>query len=305
MRILAFIASVIAAVQVAMAFVYGSSFCPNVGCKVVENLTVISPLVINLLGVVFFQAVFWGLGIGNRLSPGSVDPVGILLVSGLIFDSVLLAYQLFVAKSLCAYCLLIFAIVMALNLLYGKRQALLGLTVLAMTVFSFSILMFIPTGVASKKEPLKTAAYGLKSCSTPTKEIHLLFSSKCSYCENVLEVLANCNSCDLYLNPIDELDTKEKYLENLVIEPIPTFSPEVNRRVIGVLGIDTVPVLVVNRPDGYRFIKGEKKIINYVQHACFTKAEVFYFNPSGQSSEENLTFISEEDGECSVAIDCK
>ncbi len=42
--------------------------------------------------------------------------------------------------------------------------------------------------------------------------------------------------------------------------------------------IDTVPVLVVKSDDGYRFIKGESKIVNYVQHACFTDADVLYLN---------------------------
>lgn len=305
MKILALIASIITAAQAVIGLIYGSPLCPNAGCKAVESLTTISPFYINILGLVFFQAVFWGLCFRDKLTGSAIDLVGILLVSGLIFDSVLLAYQLFVAKSLCGYCLLIFVLVLALNLFYSKRQALLGMTVIVMTVFSFSILMFFPTGTALVKDPLKTAAYGLKSCSTPTKEIHLIFSSNCPYCENVLEVLANCNSCNLYLNPIDAIDTKEKYLNDLAIEHIQTFSPELNRRVIGVLGIDTVPVLVVNRPDGYRFIKGEKKIINYVKHACFTEADVLYYNPSDQSIEEKMTFISEEEGECSVAIDCE
>ena len=305
MKIIALIASVITAFQAVYGMINGSAICPNAGCKTVERLTVISPFYINWLGFCFFQAVFWGLRFQAKLAAGRADPMAILLVCGLVFDSVLLAYQVFVAQTFCGYCLLVFGLVLLLNILYGQRQTLLAMAVTGMTVFSFSLLMFIPTRATFKTEPLKTAAYGMKSCSAPTKEIHLIFSSNCPYCENVLQALGNCNSCDLYLNPIDAVYPLGKGLEKMAIEHNPTFSPEINRLVLGVLGIDTVPVLVVNSTDGYRLIKGESKIINYIRHACFTTAEVFYYNPADQSTDKEMTLLSEDEGACTVAVDCK
>ena len=158
----------------------------------------------------------------------------------------------------------------------------------------------MPTGVLSQTEPLKAASYGVKSCSTPTKEIFLIFSSNCPYCENVLQTLSNCNSCDLYLNPINQIDS----LEYMELDLNPEFSPEINRLVLGVLGIDTVPVLVAKSAEGFRFIKGEKKILNYVSHACFTNADVLYYEDSIPTGDEGITVISDQEGECSVAIDC-
>jgi hypothetical protein len=102
------------------------------------------------------------------------------------------------------------------------------------------------------------------------------------------------------LNPIDRIES----LEFMKLDLNPDFSPEVNRLVLGVLGIDTVPVLVVKTTDGYRFIKGEKKIVNYVSHACFTEADVMYYDKSNQADDEGITVITEEQGECSVEIDC-
>ena len=300
-QIIALIASFITAIQAAIGLIYGSIICPNAGCKVVEDLTAIPPLYLNFLGLIFFQCVFWGVRFQKNKSTRPVDLLGIFLLAGLVFDSILLAYQIFVAQTFCGYCLLIFVMVLLLNLFYGKRQMVAGIAILGVTLVSFSALTFVPTGVLSQSEPLKTASYGLKACSTPTKEIYLIFSSNCPYCENVLQTLSNCNSCDLYLNPIDDIDS----LENMELDLNPDFSPEINRLVLGVLGIDSVPVLVVKSEEGYRFIKGEKKIVNYVSHACFTEADVLYLNDGISSDDQGLTVITDQEGECSVEIDCE
>jgi hypothetical protein len=71
------------------------------------------------------------------------------------------------------------------------------------------------------------------------------------------------------------------------------------------LGIDSVPVLVVKSAEGYRFIKGEKKIVNYVSHACFTEADVLYYENSIQTGDDGITVITDQEGQCSVAIDCE
>ena len=301
MQIIALVASLVTAIQAVIGLSYGSIICPNSGCKVVEGLTTISPLYLNFLGLIFFQFVFWGLRFQKKETKLSADLLGLLLISGLVFDSVLLAYQIFVARTFCGYCLLIFVMVLSLNLFYGRRQMGAGIAILSMMLFAFAALTFMPTGVLSQTEPLKTAAYGVKSCSSPTKEIFLIFSSNCPYCEKVLQTLGNCNSCDLYLNPIDKIDS----ISNIELEPNPKFSPEINRLVLGVLGIDSVPVLVVKSAEGYRFIKGEPKIINYVQHACFTDSDVLYFKDGIRSGDEGITAITDQAGECSVEIDCE
>ena len=300
MRTIALIASIVTALQAVFGLLYGSIICPNSGCKIVESLTTIPPLYLNLLGLIFFQAVFWMVQLSKDKSKPRMDLLGILLVGGLVFDSALLAYQVFVARTFCGYCLLIFGFVLVLNLLYGKRQMAAGFSVLAAMLFSFSVLAFVPAGVLSQTEPLKSAAYGVKSCSTPSKEIYLIFSSNCPYCEKVLETLSNCNSCDLYLNPIDKVAS----IKNIELAPNPKFSPAVNRLVLAVLGIDTVPVLVVKSPDGFRLIKGEQQIVNYVRRACFTEADVLYYEKSIQDADEGITVMTDQDGECSVAIDC-
>ena len=301
MRILAFIASLLAAAQIIFSLTSGSIICLNKGCHIVESLTIIPPLYLNIIGFIFFQMIFWSYHYVNYKPVQQTDLLGLLLISGLAFSSALLAFQIFFVHALCGYCLLIFGFVFVMNLCYGRKQRITGTVILSVILFSFSILNFMPTEVFSKFYSLKNAAYGVRSCDTPTKEIFLIFSSDCSHCKNVIQELNNCNSCDLYLNPIDKIDS----LEAEGLELNPDYSPDLNRLILKVLEIDTVPVLISKSQEGYRFIKGEKKIINYVRHACFTQDNVLYLDESLSLGEEEISVITEKEGECSVEIDCE
>ena len=142
MRILALIASIGVAAQIVVTLFSGSGICPTQGCRIVESLTRIQPLWINLLGLLFFQAVFWSPTVLKEKNFFSIDPVGILLLGGLTFDGVLLAYQIFVVRTFCLYCLLVFAVVLILNIIYSRKQTIRSLTALAVILSSFSILSF-------------------------------------------------------------------------------------------------------------------------------------------------------------------
>ncbi len=300
MRVIALIASIGVAVQVLVTLYSGSGICPTQGCKVVESLTLIPSLWLNVLGLLFFQAVFWSLRMLKDKTFFSIDPIGLLLFSGFVFDAALLAYQLFVVQTFCGYCLTVFLFVLALNIMYGRRQSAWSLTALAVILFSFSILSFEPVGGHSKSFSLKAAAWGVRSCSAPTKEVYLIFSSTCPHCQKVIQSLNECNSCDLYLNPIDDITALN--LEG--IKRIDTFSPQNNRHMLELLEIDTIPVLVSKSPDSYDIIRGEGNILNYIRSACFTDEDVLYMDRSIVSGEEEITVFSEEAGDCSLTIDC-
>ena len=82
------------------------------------------------------------------------------------------------------------------------------------------------------------------------------------------------------------------------------FSPEINRLILKVLAIDSVPVLVVKDAESYRFIRGEETIIHFIKRACFTHEQVLYFDEAPVSSDNEITVFTDKDEECSVAIDC-
>ncbi|MEJ2730727.1 MAG: hypothetical protein P8185_19870, partial [Deltaproteobacteria bacterium] len=247
------------------------------------------------------QLVFWLLGNPKTKPRSNHYLVGPLLLCGLAFDSALMAYQIFAAHSLCSYCLLILFFVIILNILYGARQMAVGFAISSAVVISFSILTLFPTGAGSKPYSLKNASYGLKSCASPTKEIYLIFSSDCPHCRQVIETLNNCNSCDLYLNPVDNLSS----LNISGLELNKSFSPQVNRLILEIFGIDSVPVLVVKDKESYRFVRGGNRILSFIRHACFTHDEVLYLDKSPADADREITVLTEKDEECSVEIDCQ
>ena len=300
MRIIALIASIGVGIQTVLNLFSGSSICPTQGCKIVEELTLIQPFWLNLSGLFFFLAVFWSLKALKNKTFFSIDPVGVLLLGGFIFDGVLLAYQIFVVNTFCLYCFCVFACVLVLNVMHGRRQSAWSLTALAVILLSFSILRFASDNGQPERFSLKAAAWGVRSCSAPTKEVYLIFSSSCPHCKKVIQSLDQCNSCDLYLNPIDHIET----LNLAGIERIDTFTPQTNRHMLELLDINAIPVLVSKGPDSYDIIRGEDNILNYLSSACFTDEDVLYLNSSMDSGDEGITVFSQETGECSVTIDC-
>ena len=122
-----------------------------------------------------------------------------------------------------------------------------------------------------------------------------------SHCINVINALDDCNSCDFYLNPVEKLDTFK--VNGLELNA--SYSPEVNRLMLAILGIKEVPVLVVKNAAGFSFIKGEDQILNYVRHACFEPQPVLYFNQSLPPGGQEMTVLTEDGGECSLDIDCQ
>ena len=301
MQLLALSASLVIAVQIIYILVNGSAICLNSGCEIVERLTSLSPLYFNILGLLYFQIIYWSLRFIKNRSLGGFEIPGLLLLAGLAAEGVLLAYQLFVAHVFCSYCILIFSFVIILNLVYDRKQLISGVTILIAIIFSFSLLTWLPARVSSQINSLEHGSYGVKSCAAPSKEIFLIFSSDCAHCINVINALDDCNSCDFYLNPIEKLDTFK--VNGLELNA--SYSPEVNRLMLAILGIKEVPVLVVKNTNGFSFIKGADNILNYVRRACFDPQPVLYFDQSLLPGGQEMTVLTEDGGECSLDIDCQ
>ena len=300
MKLLALSASLVIAIQIVYSLIKGTGFCPNAGCEIVERLTALSPLYFNILGLLYFQSIYWSLRLVKKRSIDGFDFLGIFILAGLAVEGVLLGYQLFVARVVCSYCILIFFFVASLNIVYGRKQVLSGMIIVVAIIFTFSLLSFLPVRISSQRYSLESGSYGVRSCAVPSKDVFLIFSSDCSHCMNVIKALNNCNSCDFYLNPVEKLHT----FKADGFELKDSYRPEVNRLMLAILGIKEVPVLVVKNATGYSFIKGEDKIINYVGRACFDAQPVLYFDKTLQSEGQEMTFMTEDGGECSLEIEC-
>ncbi len=298
-QLIALAASVVTALQTVLSLLGRSTVCLSEGCHIVEKLTLISPLYLNLAGFIYFQAVFWLLRAGRRRPVGAIDWPALLLLAGMAADSVLLSYQLVVAQTLCIYCLSIFGVVLTLNLLHGMRQTAIAAAVSSAVVAAFVVLSFLPAGITPRNFSIDLGVYAVRTCSQPTKQVYLLFSSDCIHCQNVLEALENCSSCDLYLNPIDRIDTPP--MDGIELRD--TYRPDINRILLAQFGIEQVPVLLAKSGDGYDFVRGEKRIVDYVQQACFTQDPLLYMDKP-VSEKNTIDVFTQEQGECSVQLDC-
>lgn len=297
---LALLGALGAAAQSILLLARGQAICLNEGCRVVEGLTRVPPLYINLAGLGFFLAAA-ALAWRAPLSAGARRLLGAALLAGIAAEGVLFGYQYFVAKAFCAWCLAVFALVGLLNALAGTRQALRAAAVFAASLAAFSALSFGVIQPPVGGRALDGGTYGVRRCADPAKQVYLVFSSSCPHCAEVLRALESCNSCNFHFNPVDQIAG----IDLPGVERSASYDPGVNRGLLALLGIEEVPVLLVPGPEGMSIIRGEKRITAYIGAECFRSSPVLNIDPSRLLGDGSLElFRDEKDDGCNVKVDC-
>ncbi len=287
-----------AAVQAGLLILRGQAICLNQGCRIIEGLTRVPPVFINLAGLGFFlvAAVLTWRAAQGRIAR---ELLRVILLAGIAAEGVLFAYQAWVAKAFCSWCLLVFALVVLLNLLFGLRQAMGAAAVFMAALAAFSALSFGIMPPTAGERALDRGTWGVHRCAAPAKQLYLIFSSTCPHCAEVLRALDACNSCNLHFNPIDQ----GKGLKLAGVEPLTTYDPAVNRGLLALLGIEEVPVLLVPSPEGVSVIRGEQRIIAFIRAECFRTPPVLNVDPSRNVDDGSMSIFREEDG-CNVQVEC-
>ena len=297
---LALLGALGSAIQAALLYGSGKAICFNEGCRVIEGLTRVPPLYINLAGFGFFLAA---AVLAWRTSPSRLARrlLSLLLLAGIATEGVLFAYQSFVAKAFCSWCLAVLALVVLLNLLAGARQARAAAVVFAASLTAFSVLSFGVVQPAAGGRALDGGTYGVRLCAAPAKQVYLVFSSTCPHCAEVLRTLESCNSCNFHFNPIDQITG----LDLPGVERSASYDPGVNRGLLALLGIEEVPVLLAPGPEGMSVIRGEKRILAFIRAECFRASPVLNIDPSRLLGDGSLQlFRGEKDDGCNVTVEC-
>jgi hypothetical protein len=306
---LALLGAIGASVQAGRLVTGGKAICLNEGCRIIEGLTRVPPLFVNIAGLGFFLVIAvltWSASRSNFCR----CLLGLLLLAGIAAEGVLFGYQDYVAKAFCTWCLGVFTLVVLLNLLNGWRHTLKATTVFAASLVAFSVLHFgviqPPTGTRG----LDTGTWGVHRCTTPGKELYLIFSSTCPHCAEVLRALKSCNTCSLHFNPIDQVGGSA--LPG--VERLASYNPGVNRELLALLGIDEVPVLLVPSQEGLSVIRGKERILAFIRTECFRTPPVFkltppapVFNLTPQPPVGNSSLSipgKEEDDSCNINTEC-
>ncbi len=263
---LSLLASLIVCTQILFILAKGDIVCLNEGCRVVESQTIISPFYFNLLGLFYFQVVFW-LSLINRKKPQKYL-LPLILLAGIAVEGILIGFQTFVVHTYCSYCLLIFLFVVILNGLADLRQLGIGLAMVIVQMGAFSLLRFNAPENLLEGFTLDKGTYAIRECSDANKQhLYLLFSENCPHCHNVLKTLEQCTRCEFHFNPIEHITSE--ILPGII--PNKTYTPLINSMTLKIFGIDTVPVLIAMKSNGLIFIKGESSILSYIENNCFHK----------------------------------
>jgi thiol-disulfide isomerase/thioredoxin len=240
--------------------------CYSGGCEIVDSQTTIPPLFFNFFGLVFFQAVFWGVWAGRR-SEELQFYVRTLLLAGLAAEGVLVSFQYVVVESFCTYCLIIFSLVALLNLLRGLRQAVTGAAIFAAVVIAFSTLQFTATtseSTATGINDLGKGAYAVLTGEAIKPKLVLFFSSTCPHCEKVIESMQQGTTCTVSFNPVSKV-TKFPLTGVMANEH---YDIGVNRAFMTALGRTHIPVLLIDQQKSLELIGGGNAIMNYLDESC-------------------------------------
>jgi hypothetical protein len=264
--VIALAGSLLTLVQIILLESGLDGICFSGGCEIVDSQTTIPPLFFNFFGLVFFQAVFWGIWAGRR-SEELQFYVRMLLLAGLAAEGVLVSFQYVVVESFCTYCLIIFSLVTLLNLLRGLRQAVTGAAIFAAVVIAFATLQFTTAtseSIATGINDLEKGAYAVLTGEVKKPKLVLFFSSTCPHCEKVIESMQQGSTCTVSFNPVSNV-TKFP-LTTLVTNK--HYDVGVNRAFMMSLGQKSIPVLLVQQQKHIQLISGGNAIMNYLDESC-------------------------------------
>jgi hypothetical protein len=296
-QFIALIASLLIAGQIGFILYQGDAFCLNDGCKVVEQLTRVSPLVFNVVGFFFFQCIFWGLR-SSRSEPRRLPQfVKILLWAALAVEGVLISFQFQVAHAFCFYCLGILGAIVLLNLLLGWKQVIPGLIFFTGVSLVFASLEL--NQPLSSESAFSSGVFASRTGGKTRPEHFLFYSSTCPHCENVIASLKNNDRPTVFFNPIDQVSS-------LNLTPITLnadYSWAANKALLSALGIDEIPVLITRTTEGLSIVRGERAILAVL---AFTPSPQTLHQPNSTPapvSQATIPGLPPKDG-CEVSADC-
>lgn len=300
--VVALVASLLVGGQIASILLQGKTVCLNDGCQVVEKLTLISPLAVNLLGLGYFLLLAGFLAFAAKRGKPDAFLPSLLLLAGAGIEGVLLSYQLFAVRTFCFYCLTVACFVLLLNLLHGWRQTVRAALVFSGVVLASALLNFGPTLLVSRAETLQAGVYAVRQGEIKSSSYHLFLSATCPHCRKVLDALDRYPRCTVSINPIS---TAPPEVAGLQLQKQPAFSPEVNRLLLALLDIKEIPVLLESSEKGYALYKGENNILHVLEKECAASVRQPPAATSGQSFEGMSTQDGQqEEGECTIDESC-
>ena len=300
-RLVALAGSLLTLVQILLLASENDGICFNDGCEIIDSLTTVPPIFINIGGFFFFQAVFWGIWLARQRRE-RMQYINMLLLAGLAAEGVLVSFQYFIAQIFCSYCLIILALVVLLNVLGGLRHVLTGVAVFTAVIIGFSSLQFTEAK-STFMDSLDTGSFAVLTGQNSEQKRYLFFSSTCKHCENVIESLREENNCTIRFNPVDEIT--DFPLQK--VQKTASYSTEVNRKLLTSMGINQIPVFLTVDQSGFQVIKGGSSIKRYLEEKCTAQKISLAADSSVDlfSSTDSDLLLPGLDDSCLTDTDCE
>jgi glutaredoxin len=199
-----------------------SSLCASDGCALADALLNFDSIYLNYFGMLAALTILiLGILSYKKLIPEIL--FFIVLISSLLFESIMLGYQYFASPEMCKFCMGIYAFLVVTLLLTSRKYFLIALPAVISVVMALSFLA-IPNA----------------SSFISKNGTYLLQSDSCAHCKKVKTYL---NDNNIEFTKID--------IENIEAQHFATF-----------LNFKSIPILITKEGKNIRIINGDKNIID-------------------------------------------
>ena len=199
-----------------------SSLCHSTGCELAGALLNFDAIYLNYVGI-FAALTIIILGI---LSYKKIIPevlFFIVLISSLLFESILLGYQFFASPEMCKFCMGIYGFLTAILFVSSRKYFLIAIPAVISLLMALSFLA-IPNASAVIKQD----------------GTYLLQSESCPHCTKV----------KTYMNE-NNIDFTKIDIQDIEAQHFATF-----------LNFNTIPILILKEGKNIKIINGDQDIID-------------------------------------------
>ena len=242
--------------------VFHSTLCESTGCLLADSLLRFDSIYLNFIGVIDALAILL-FGILSYKKKVNEKLFFIVLISSLLFETIMLSYQYFASPEMCKFCMGVYAFLVIITLLASKKYFLMVIPAVLSIIVSLSFLA-IP-----------------KSTSFINGDGNYLIQSvTCPHCKKVKSYLKEHHINFTKLN-IDEIEARN----------FATF-----------LEFKTIPILLIKEGGNVHIINGDKNIIEFYnrkEETIATETNIDLFTTDSQDDGCGFTTLEKLDTNCS------
>ena len=202
---------------------FHSTLCASTGCLLADSLLRFDSIYLNFIGV-FDALAILVIGILSYNKKISEKLFFLVVVSSLLFETIMLGYQYFASPEMCKFCMGVYTFLVLITLLSSKKYFLMVIPAVIALIVSLSFLA-IP----------KSAPFVTKNGN------YLIQSPTCPHCKKVKSYLKENDIKFTKLN-IDDIEARN----------FATF-----------LNFKTIPILIIRNGKKVNIINGDKDIIQF------------------------------------------